>query len=185
MHHIIKILLLSSLFAYACNQNTQERSQKEKQKKHIQQLEDSLDSAFNNPSDHSLTLYKQAVKAWEAYANKYPEDSISPRYLYKAAKGYENIKGNHQKALRYYRKLYNQYKDFEERPMVLFHIANAYDAMDDSAKAVRHYKKFLNKYPEHEFADDTKGMLRLIKMGKAKRKKLFKSSKQKRDSITQ
>ena len=139
------------------------KSEKQKLTEVIQANEHKLfndSTKMLNPgvSDEQLTAYKE-------FANAFPDDSISPAYLFKAADLAHGMKKNRE-AIEIYKTFISKYPDHPKTAPSLFLEAFIYDSelkQKDTAKII--YKQFLEKYPSHPLASSAKASLAQIEMG--------------------
>mgnify|MGYP003337768173 CR=1 FL=1 len=105
-----------------------------------------------------VDLYKQ-------YAEKFPDDTISPRYLFKAADVAHGLRSNSE-ALELYRGFISKYPNHPKAGAGLFLIAFIYDNdMHQADSAKMKYREFLEKYPQHQLAPSAKAALDQLEMG--------------------
>lgn len=126
---------------------------KEDLKADIQKSEDTLygeDPSFRFDPD----LADEAIEAYEAYANAYPEETVSADYLFKAADLYR-AKKKYGTAITIYERIQSDFAEYEKVPHSLFLQGFVYEnEMVDLEKAKEKYTEFIGKYPNHELADD-------------------------------
>lgn len=100
--------------------------------------------------DKALNLVDQYV----AYADNYPDDSLSAEYIFKGAEFCLNL-GEGQRAVVLYDRVISEYPDFRKAPECLFLKAYVYENyLGDLEMAKTIYTEFLERYPNNEFADD-------------------------------
>ena len=117
-----------------------------------------LDRAVDTASANKI------VRLYSTYANEFPDDSLAPIYLFKAADVLQGI-CEYKSAVHYYNRILDNYPDFDGRALSFFFKGRAYEqsAMIDSAIVV--YEDFLELYPDHFLAEDTRKMLPMLKLG--------------------
>ena len=145
MKRLIPIILIAILFA-SCGPS------KEQDKEKIDALESELFSQTSGMIDKQNA--NEVVDLYIDYATKYPEDSLSSEYLFKAADISMNM-NLPTKAIDLYKKIRAEYPDFRKAPECLFLIGYIYEnylGKLDEAKAI--YLEFIDKYPDNDFADD-------------------------------
>lgn len=100
------------------------------------------------------------IGLYEKYADTYPEDLLSPDYLYRASDILMNLKKPKQ-TIALFDRILNDYPKFEKAPAVLFLKAFVYeDQLQDYNNAKTYYELFISKYPESDFADDAEVSLK-------------------------
>lgn len=97
---------------------------------------------------------KEMIKLYVDYADKYPEDTISATYLFKA--GDLSSKMNETKqAIDLFERMIKKYPDHNSTPYALFLQGFIYEnQVGDPAKAKPYYEAFLKNYPDHPIARD-------------------------------
>ena len=139
-------ILLVFLFLFACT------SPKQKLNNQISSLENSLFSETSSMIDENKTL--ELVNSYIEYADKFPEDTNSVNYLFKAADISMNLL-DPNRSIRLFDRIMTEYPDYIKIPHCLFLKGYVYENSLrnlDAAKAL--YLAFLDRYPQHEFADD-------------------------------
>lgn len=105
------------------------------------------------------TKVAELIDHYVSYADKYPEDSKSPEYLYNAANVSMNLM-NSQKAITLFNRIMKEYPGYEKNAECLFMTGFIYDNnLQDFDKAKEIYEEFLDKYPDDEFADDAQASI--------------------------
>ncbi|MDZ7741781.1 MAG: tetratricopeptide repeat protein [Bacteroidota bacterium] len=105
------------------------------------------------------------INSYVQYADAFPEDSMSPDYLFRAADISMNIFESGQ-AIDLYNRIINNYPEYEKVPQCVFLKAFVYENnLNDLNSAKKYYKEFLAKYPDDEFADDAE--MSLQNLGKS------------------
>lgn len=146
MRNLLWIFGISTFLITGCGPS------KEKRVIQIADIEKRLFSpeaySFNKVSADSLVnLYVEFVK-------KYPEDTMSPGFLFKAA----NVTMNNnepEKAIGFFDQYITGYPTAQKAPMCLFFKAFVYENMlRDIDRAREIYLQFIEKYPKDDFVDD-------------------------------
>ncbi len=109
--------------------------------------------AFSKASADSLTdLYAK-------FAERFPEDSLSPEYLFKAAGICMNLQEG-GKAIEYFDKVLNTYPKWQKTPFCLFFKGYVQEnVLRNLDQAKETYLLFLEKYPNNDFSDDARAAL--------------------------
>jgi outer membrane protein assembly factor BamD (BamD/ComL family) len=142
-----------------------------------------MEKAILKNTNASLDIEKaeELVNAYTDFAKKYPNDSNSVNFLFKAA----NISMNSQPKLsvELFDHIINDYSTFNKAADCMFLKAFVYDdKLKNFKKAREAYEAFLRKYPTHEFADDAKACL--DNLGKTSEQLIHEfEAKQKADSL--
>ena len=96
------------------------------------------------------------LESYISFSKKYTEDTLSPKYLFKAAQVCMRMsQGN--SAIQYLDMLYTNYPKNEKASTALFMQGFVYETiLKDKEKAVVCYNKFLKEFPTHPLAKDAK-----------------------------
>ena len=96
------------------------------------------------------------VKMYVGFANDYPNDSLAPMYLTKAADVAMNIKRG-DIAIKYLDRVVKDYPDYDKLADCYFMRGYVYETvLADINKAKEAYELFLLQYPNHPLAADTR-----------------------------
>jgi len=164
MKNFILLIFTISFFS-SCDTSEKHPLSKKQQVQHrVDSLENLFAQSLQKSKKLDIKLAMYTIQAYEYYAADYPEDPESAQYLFKAAYNYQNILGNYRKAVMLYEKVYNDYPEYENRPMMLFHLGNAYSELQDTTNAIGKLKLFIKSYPGHDFADDAEGLIRFMRL---------------------
>jgi len=166
-------LVLFGLIFVACSPSRQKRQEEIKSIETRLFGESSL--GFNKASADTL------INLYTNFAEKYPEDSLTPGYLFKAANLAMTMQDGPQ-ALTLFNRILTKYPDDPKSSMSLFFVAFVQEnLMQNLDKAKETYLLFLEKYPESDFADDAQ--MSLENLGKSLEQILKeRAMKQKEDS---
>jgi TolA-binding protein len=150
-----RILLLAGITLFAISAC---QSPKEKSLANIKQLE-ANDSVF------SPEQIEKVKAAYIEFANKYPDDDLSPEFLFKAGQRC-NVTAEHAKAIELFQRVIDTYPKHKIAEEALFLQAYIYEnSMADFAKATATYAAFIEKYPNSDLTEDAK--LAIQNMGKS------------------
>jgi outer membrane protein assembly factor BamD (BamD/ComL family) len=145
-------LLFVSFSVISCS------SSRDKMSENITKMESGLKTVAKVDS----TSVSALISAYQNFASKYPIDSLSPEYLYRAA-GLANGFNRGTQAIDLYETIIHTYPGYERIPECYFMEAFAYENVQGNiGKASEYYNKFLDKYPNHQLADDARAALRLL-----------------------
>ena len=146
------ILLFVSFSLFSCSSSRDKMSEK------ITKMESELKTVAKVDSNSVSTL----ISAYQNFATKYPTDSLSPEYLYRAA-GLANGFNRGTQAIDLYETIIHTYPAYKLIPECYFMEAVVWENVQGNiAKASEYYNKFLDKYPDHQLADDARAALRLL-----------------------
>lgn len=117
-----------------------------------------LESQIYNDSTHSIN-HKVVIKlidAYSHYASEFSDDSLAPKYLFKAGEIAMNTHMGTQSVF-YFNKLQNNYPTYKKIPYCIFLQAFVYDSqLKKYDKAKEYYNLFITKYPNNELVKDAK-----------------------------
>lgn len=153
MKYILSVFALFLLILnFSCSP-----SQEEMQKK-ISELEDQLQK-----SEKADTIkVSEMIGAYQNYAERFPSDSLSPKYLYKAG-GMATGFNRGEQALEIYQKIIQKYPTSDLTAESMFMKAFVYEnVLKNLGKASDSYKEFISKYPNHELTDDATASLKFL-----------------------
>jgi len=104
------------------------------------------------------------IYAYIQFVDAYPADTMSPKYLFKAADVSINTFHSNE-SIKLFDRLIKEYPNYDKTPHALFLKAFTYEnylGQIDSAK--KYYQLFIEKYPQHPFTNDAQ--LSLQNLGK-------------------
>lgn len=143
-------------------------SNKESEKE--KSLEDNIaeyEAELFKPTQTKLDKRKalDLVNLYVEYATQYPEDSLSPEYLFKAADISMNL-NRPRKTIELFDQILVSYPNYSKTATALFLKAFVYeDQLQDYEEAKKYYTLFIETYPDSDFADDAK--ISLSNLGKS------------------
>lgn len=119
-----------------------------------------------NPDDPRGRIAKDTasrlVTYYVEFASKFPTDTLSDKYLFKAAEIANSIQ-DYNKALEIWDKLYTTYPSSAKAPSALFMQGFVNENnLKDLDKAKGFYKTFLSKYPKNELAKSVEFSLKYL-----------------------
>lgn len=95
-----------------------------------------------------------------AYVNKFPNDTLSPEFMYRTAQLLQ-MQRDYSEATKLLDKLVTNYPDSKAAPYGLFLNGFIFENNEyDLAKAKTRYELFLQKYPNHKLANSVKSSLK-------------------------
>lgn len=147
------------LIITGCSGNT-----KKEKKKLIDKLFKMEKQLYNQAEKEppGINEARKLVKAQLGYADQYPEDTLSPEFLYKAANITQNILQDKDKALKLFGRLTREYPDHPKAPFAIFVQAFILENQKKISKARKKYHAFIKKYPEHQLRDDAELSLKYL-----------------------
>jgi hypothetical protein len=104
----------------------------------------------------------ELISAYQAFAHKFPEDSLAPEFLYKAA-GLCLSFSRSMKAMELYRAIRVDYPTWHKAPECLFMQGFIFENyIKDLVKANEIYNEFISKYPNHDLTDDAVNAIKYL-----------------------
>lgn len=100
-----------------------------------------------------------AIQAYSDFAGNFPDDSLSPDYLFKAAE-IATATQQYPQALTYYKTITDKYPQFKLNRESLYLQGYLLDNfLNDDAKAKLIYEQVITKYPTSSYANDAKAAI--------------------------
>ena len=130
----------------------------DKQLANIRSHEDSLDVLT-----YAIDSLKGAemIGLYVDFANNFPDDSLTPGFLFKASDIAMNI-GDTASSITNLNRIIEQYTNYPDLPLCYFMKGQTYEAAEDFDKAREAYELYLELFPNHYLAADTRKMLPLV-----------------------
>jgi len=135
--------LFAIVFIVSCSSNQKEIAE-------IAELQTKVDSIISEkqvltPEDRLIT--NELIEAYLMYAENYPEDSLSPAYVFEAA-GLKAYIPDLQGAISIYNSVYEKFPESRQAPLSLMAVGGLYDVtLNEPEKARPVYELLLEKYP--------------------------------------
>jgi TolA-binding protein len=100
-----------------------------------------------------------AITAYTKFATQFPDDSVTPKFLFKAASLAMSSR-QYQRALGFYDNVYTKYPNFNQAPDCIFVEGFIYDSfLKDTAKAHAKYQEVITKFPNNNLAQQAKAAI--------------------------
>lgn len=158
------ILLIGCLFTGCSKQKpTETQPAWVSERKKIDSLENLLREAYKLDEEKQIYLNMRTIQAMNEYAVNWPEDTITPTYLFKRAQLFETGLHDPAHAAELYRQLFEKYQNFKQRPMAVFLAATAWHEAGDTTRARQTIEYFLARYPEHVWRKDAEALQKLMR----------------------
>lgn len=146
------LAILVSLFLFSCT------SSRDKMAGGIAKMESEIETAQIVDSNAVIEL----LGAYQNFSLKYPDDSLAPEYLFKAA-GLALDFNHGEQAIDLYESIIHTYPDYKKAPECFFMEAFTYEnTLKNIGKANDYYNEFLIRYPNHELADDARTAIKYL-----------------------
>lgn len=169
------VFLLTFLSIIACSKEKEaELSIRDKHVLKIDSFETEIRTSIESAENPSIQLALGTVREYEIFTYKFPDDSLTPSYLFKSAQIFDGMLNDKAKAARLYQRIYDEYPKYKNRAMMLFYQGNALHDMGDTLNAINQLKLFIAKHPDHEFRDDAENLIKFIQMDEEELEKFFK-----------
>lgn len=126
-----------------------------------QYMKSNAEDVFKNPGPQGINLAasEKYIDLCEAYALSFPEDKMSPEYLFRASEIARAI-NSLPKAMSLYDWLIHYYPDHDKAPSVLFLKGFILDTeLGQKAEAKKAYESFMKQYPRDSLANDVKFLM--------------------------
>ena len=156
------LLIISiAMMAAACSQSPKEPTREELSAA-IDSIEspimaaaqiETVDSAKGN---NLIELYLQ-------FANTYPDDSLAPAYLHRAAQVANGLDRIDDMVI-FYNRVIDNYPEYGKLDECYYEKGIALDNADRKKEAREAYQEFLDAYPDHFLADDIRKAIPLLDM---------------------
>lgn len=115
---------------------------------------------YSYQGDFNREYAEELVQHYTRFANAFPEDSLTPEHLLKAADISIYLNQN-QRALRLLNRITQNHPDFEKVSMAAFLKAYVHDnQLGDTARARQLYEAFIEAYPAHSFVEEARTAIR-------------------------
>ncbi len=161
----ISLIFLALLVFQSCsNTNPESNNSATADKKQlvdeIKQLEDTLKAKSAFQIDRNLA--KDLINKNVFYAETYPEDELSPGYLFRAGNVAIGI-GSFNEAVGFFEIVHQKYLNYDRAPDALFLEGFTYENhMNDRENAKKCYTDFLKRFPEDQLAEQVRIVLENI-----------------------
>jgi outer membrane protein assembly factor BamD (BamD/ComL family) len=159
---IANFLLIFSII-FSCKQKFYKAENSDKLR--IDSLENEMRLATEkNPSEPDLKLAMYLAQDYQNYDVKYPTDSLSPKFLFKAGQVIENVFEDKSRAAEIYFSIYKKYPKSKAAPYALFMTGNLFHTVHDTVHSVEMLNFFMAKYPDHELKKDAASLIESFNM---------------------
>jgi len=143
---LLLFALIAMIFTASCTKGRENRITE------IRELE--KNKLFSNEGKPDKEMGNKLIKAYIAFADDFPVDSLSPEFLF-AASRINVLNANYQPAIDILNRIIENYPDNKRMPDCLFTRANIYETyLHNLVEARKSYEKLIADYPEHPFSQD-------------------------------
>jgi tetratricopeptide (TPR) repeat protein len=151
-----KLIFVAAVLAFtlvSCAEKTIDPDSREGRIQNIEKLEQAL---FQLEERNTIndSAAKAVLLAYDAFATAFPEDSLSPEFLFKAGEVALGLNKPLQ-ALGFFERTAENYTSHDKGAYSLFLQAYIFDNhLDDDNKAEGIYRAFIEQYPNHPMTKD-------------------------------
>ncbi|MGB0430009.1 MAG: tetratricopeptide repeat protein [Bacteroidia bacterium] len=154
--------LLAFLLVLASCENTTNKSDLKTENNNssngIYKLEQELKNAKGENT--ALPIAQKLEKELVTYATKHKNDSLAPKYLYKAARLNETYFDNYTEAFAHYNSIAEEYANTRFAPVAMFKRGLIMETVfKKSDKAIYYLDEFMKKHPKHKLVDMAKQII--------------------------
>jgi outer membrane protein assembly factor BamD (BamD/ComL family) len=150
---------LGLLLIASCGHKNQEMDREEM----LDSIEQMQERVPQTAITANATTAAQMVEMYNRFATSFPDDSLAPVFMLRAAEIDINI-GNFEQAISLLDSVINLYPGFEDIAGCQFMKGWAYEQNQQYDLAREAYTEFVTNYPDHFLASDTRKMLPYIGM---------------------
>lgn len=169
-YFFILIIIVGTLFS--CGSKTKSDTKNEDLKNQIVEKEKETYSS----DSLNLDLANDLITMYLAYANEFPQDSLAPEYLFKAAEISMNI-NKAKNSIDYLTEIENNYKNYDKYVATLFLKAFILENyLKDFDNAEKYYSIVVEKYPDHPLAQDAEVAISFLGIDDEELIKMFQQS---------
>ncbi len=121
---------------------------------------DSLYVKMGQSQQYDQAEAMNAMRMYVEYSTKYPTDSLTPEFLFRASDIAQGS-GNYQQAAEFLETILEKHTMYTKYPDVLFSAALVYDNYLENVnhgddRAIQLYDVIISKYPESNYAEQSK-----------------------------
>jgi outer membrane protein assembly factor BamD (BamD/ComL family) len=142
----------------ACGNDVSEKTGKSKEaiREELLKAVELQEAEMHKSPELNIAIAGVAIKAYYDFTTMFPDDSLSPDFIFKAAEIATATK-QYPQALGYYQTIEEKYTSYKLYPESLFLQASLLDNfINDDLKAKVVYEKLIAKYPTSSYANDAK-----------------------------
>jgi tetratricopeptide (TPR) repeat protein len=165
--------ILVFLFSPSCQEKKEVDERREKLLSLIDEKESQIRTQIEQVKQPDLKIAMETVEAYRNFIYHYSGDSLAPFIHFRMARLFDGVFNDKAQAILEYDRIYAKYPEFPERAMLIFFEGNAFQDLGDTTHAIEKFELFIAKYPNHDFADDARGLIDMIRMDPAEFEKRF------------
>ena len=162
----IKLIVITGIvvFITSCSNNTEQQQQnteapvKPLREQFLEEIK-KLEGEMHKSAELNNVTAGLAIQSYSDYAKNFPDDSVTPDYLFKAGEIATAIQ-QYPQALSYYKTITEKYPQFKMIKESLYLQGYLLDNfLNDDAKAKLIYEEVIAKYPSTSYANDAKAAI--------------------------
>ena len=155
--HLLSVSMILLISVVAC---------KSPREKLVLRIDEGEKKLFNDSTKMlNAEVAVDVLNAYKEYADKFPEDTIAPVYLFKAGELSGGM-NKYNEALELYSRLREKYPDHRKAAVSLFLQAFIYDTnLREKEKAKQLYAEFMKQYPDHQLFPSAQASYDQLNMG--------------------
>jgi outer membrane protein assembly factor BamD (BamD/ComL family) len=160
---------------FASCQSPEEMAAEKQKKDSIAQLEvkfkyksavDSAENLMRADKTYNMKNAMSTLKAYNDYAQKYPNDTLTAEYLFRAADLAQGAK-QYTQAVNYLETILANHKDYRKSDIACFMAAYIYDTFLEDVnhggdRAVQLYQFVIDHYPNSTWAEQSKVLIKYV-----------------------
>ncbi len=166
------LFMILTLGIFSCQQKEVDE-RREKMLKLIEEKEAEVKMQMAESNQPDIQLALETVEAYRNYIYHYKDDPRCMDYSFKLARLYDGVLNDKPQAIIEYDRIYNNYPDYPDPGILIFFEGNAFHDLGDTTNAIAKLNYFITKYPDHEFADDAQGLIKIIRMDEEEFMEMF------------
>jgi tetratricopeptide (TPR) repeat protein len=155
----LTLMILATVLLVSC---VNKKEEKDRMIKKITGMENQFSQSLKSQKPDPVVV-RDLSNEYTKFSELFPNDTNSPRMIYKA--GIINLKyiGDQQKAIDLFIRLKEKYPRFIETPMALYTAAYIYnDLMKNYEKARECYELLIKDYPDHYLSKEAKVLIQFV-----------------------
>lgn len=150
---------MTFIFLFSCNSSNEYKINNEKNnlESKISRIEKILTS--DTTGNFNVSAAHEAIKYYSSYSSLFPDDSITPEYIFRMANILYTLGKGHE-AIEAFHKIESKYPRYQKIDICIFMQGNIYESvLNDTTQARKCYERYLKLYPSTELANDVKVLL--------------------------
>ena len=147
-------------FSFSSGTNDETADAKQKMISQIDSINKMMFDKKSMELDKNLAF--KGMTAYQDFVKKYPDDTLSPEYLFRLS-DLQRAVGDNGKAIESLAQICKNYPAYKKIPECLFLQGYYYqEFFKDTVSAKGFYQELISKYPTHAFTDDAKALMNMF-----------------------